>query len=208
MLPLMCQTCSNDVPEDLATESEQSKEPTSPSIHSSTIIQHSSNSKQMKFSFHEADKFFLNYLKEKATKSSTETSTDSVMSFLNSLAPELTEMNMHQFKIFKRRALSLVDDILNPPSTAPESQTMSALTKLSSETSRDTIYSPQPYGSPSFVQPLQQVPTTNPLDFSGVRTQNSMQAVSTTNPLDLSGVSREISLNCTEYPSVSQNMSL
>uniref|UniRef100_A0A6P7GIH6 Uncharacterized protein LOC114337366 n=1 Tax=Diabrotica virgifera virgifera TaxID=50390 RepID=A0A6P7GIH6_DIAVI len=139
---------SNDVPEDLA-ESEQSKEPTSPGMHNSTIIQHSSNSKRKKFSFQETDKCFLNYLKDKSTKSSTETSTDSVMSFLNSLAPELREMNMHQFKIFKRRTLSLIDDILNPPSSSPESETMSAVTTLSNETSRDTICSPRPYGSPS-----------------------------------------------------------
>ncbi|XP_050346560.1 uncharacterized protein LOC126770966 [Nymphalis io] len=36
---------------------------------------------------------------------------DPVVSFLNSLVPELNEMNTSQFKIFKRRALALIDNI-------------------------------------------------------------------------------------------------
>ncbi|XP_026486998.2 uncharacterized protein LOC113394042 [Vanessa tameamea] len=36
---------------------------------------------------------------------------DPVVSFLNCLVPELNEMNASQFKIFKRRALALIDNI-------------------------------------------------------------------------------------------------
>ena len=44
---------------------------------------------------------------------------DHVKSFLNSLLPELTEMNSAQFKNFKRRVLLLIDDIVSDIPAAP-----------------------------------------------------------------------------------------
>lgn len=104
--------------------------------------------------------------------------------------PELREMNLQQFKMFKRRVLSLIDDILNPSSTTPESAATGQFITLSSETSHQTVYSPisqyTENGSP-YEQPVR---TPIPLDFSGISTgnsSNSMQPVQTPNPQDFSG---------------------
>lgn len=46
-------------------------------------------------------------------------SSDPVTSFVNSLMPELREMNSMQFKCFKRRVLVLIDDITSEIPNAP-----------------------------------------------------------------------------------------
>lgn len=48
---------------------------------------------------------------------------DHVKSFLNSLLPELTEMNSAQFKNFKRKVLLLIDDIVTEMPAAPRRHT-------------------------------------------------------------------------------------
>lgn len=192
---------SNDLPDDVPAESGQPTErcdiEPAPSSTQDNIqdnpTQQSSNPKRKNYSLHETDKHFINYLKKKSDKFTvSQTSADSVMSFLNSLAPELREMNLQQFKIFKRRVLGLIDDILNPSSTTPESAATSQFITLSNETSHQTVYSPisqyTEYGSP-YVQPVE---TPNPLDFSGISIgtpSNSMQPEQTPNPLDFSGIS-------------------
>lgn len=76
---------------------------------------------------------------EPSPSTKSQTSTDPVMSFLNSLAPELREMNLQQFKMFKRRVLSLIDVILNPSSTTSESAATGQFITLSNETSHQTV---------------------------------------------------------------------
>lgn len=113
---------TTDVSSDVPTESEQSTERcdmdhTPPSTHDNPA-QYSFTPKRKKSSLHETNKEFIDYLKQKSTGlSKSQASVDAVMSFLNSLAPELREMNLQQFKMFKRRVLSLIDDILNTPFT-------------------------------------------------------------------------------------------
>ncbi|XP_047516291.1 uncharacterized protein LOC125056957 [Pieris napi] len=169
---------SNDVPTEFEQYTERSNvnEPSAPTTHYDSA-HHSSNPKRKKSSLHETDKHFINYLKQKSTRiNESQTSTDSVMSFLNSLAPELREMNLQQFKLFKRRVLNLIDDILNPTPPTPESAATSKSNTLNNETSYQTKYTPiSQYGSPSYAQP---VPTPNPLDFSGVSTQTPSTSTS------------------------------
>ncbi|CAH2106753.1 unnamed protein product [Euphydryas editha] len=65
----------------------------------------------------ETDMNIINYLERNARSQRPVNETmihqmnDPVVSFLNSLVPELNEMNFTQFKIFKRRALTLIDNI-------------------------------------------------------------------------------------------------
>lgn len=134
---------SNDLPDDVPTEPEQPTErcdiepsPSSTQDNIDNPTQHSSNPKRKKYSLHDTDKHFINYLKHKSNNlTNSQTSTDSVMSFLNSLAPELREMNLQQFKMFKRSVLSLIDVILNPSSTTSESAATGQFITLSNETS-------------------------------------------------------------------------
>lgn len=82
---------SNDVPTEFEQSTERSNvdEPSPPGTHDDSA-HHSSNPKRKKSSLHETDKHFINYLKQKSTRiNESQTSTDSVMSFLNSLAPEI-----------------------------------------------------------------------------------------------------------------------
>lgn len=53
------------------------------------------------------------------TPSSIPLDSDHVRSFLNSLVPELNEMNSTQFKHFKRRVLLLIDDIVSEIPATP-----------------------------------------------------------------------------------------
>lgn len=90
---------TKDVSNDVTTESEQSTErcdvdPTPPSTHDNSA-QNVSNTKRKKSSLHETDKHFIYYLKQKSTRiNESQTSTDAVTSFLNSVASELREMNL------------------------------------------------------------------------------------------------------------------
>lgn len=97
-------------------------------------------------------------------------------------------MNLQQFKLFKRRVLNLIDDILNPTPPTPKSAATSESITLNNETSYQTIYSPisqyTEYGSPSYAQP---VPTPNPLDFSGVSTQTPSNSTSEYNLVNQEG---------------------
>ncbi|CAF4833035.1 unnamed protein product [Pieris macdunnoughi] len=77
---------SNDVPTEFeqCTERSNVDEPSPPSTHDDSA-HHSSNPKRKKSSLHETDKHFINYLKQKSTRiNESQTSTDSVMSFLKS----------------------------------------------------------------------------------------------------------------------------
>lgn len=103
---------SNDVPTDQSTEPCEI-EPTPTTSTQYDLAQPSSNPKRNKYLLHETDKHSRPLESHK--------SNDAVKSFLNSLVPELRVMNLHQFKMFKRRVISLIDDILNPPPTTIES---------------------------------------------------------------------------------------
>ncbi|XP_053607512.1 uncharacterized protein LOC128673588 [Plodia interpunctella] len=79
----------------------------------------SPKTKRNRLTIQEADKQYITTTNRPSTLNEYRILNDPVISFLNSLEPELKEMNLQQLKIFKRKVLALIDDIMGPCGNTP-----------------------------------------------------------------------------------------